>query len=1636
MSEFPVRPQRIQHNTAGTVSTRIRTTSGETPLPLVTIDEPKGIIEHSDSPKHGMPSGDNRDVYQPTEAVSEPQNAKDQIAGTGDLPQVVLETQVAKHLGPSTTEMQDTQSGLDDSEDRHQLDNSLSGLAAAPLFSTRYTPYAHPIRDDAPTDRVFTYGKAIKQHLDMVGTRRASLIHVLVPTSSTARVESMTDQAPDDVTETVTAPVTGLPDSGESNAVAPRADSLGDGVPIVPLVDTNPAALAQPHPLTKKKRKKRKIRRQVTPKLSEGRTAGSDHDGDHQEQLQAQPMHNSQTKVNTFPHLMSVRSALKAEEVDDEAIARGTDEQTDEIVLTDEKALSEYNKPELYAVVHGTAPSIIGTATIDPSPDEDLAGEQILRPHSHNDLTLQQTFIRSTNLPTHGQEDDAHVRRVEPTSTSQPASSARPAADASHFSSDGYEELLFTHRSSRNELKTKHAFEMQDLHAQIQLAREAKDAVQAKLELAQQQKASLAALLNEQKAKVSACKAKVLVFDKYNRGLGMDLDRLRKDFNVLRRINEELSVEDEVRTTEHTDLRQQLQDAMQQNRHAREKEREVRLEHEIRLAAATERLEYLEKQLSEKHGLLAEQRDKNAQLESRLIKATSANAEEAKLLRSNHDAISQQVHEIHTMLENSEKATDLTDFVSGVTAFMQGLDTQQVTTTEHINSVKYIIETLVKDLTKLTSSEQKRRDSQPSLETHLASTVREALKGVKVSLEEREQMLQQDFAHRESLIDLQNKYQTSNDRCKDLEAQLTSAQTSERRLQEMNALLKAKVDASQSVLQAQSPSIAHAHNIQIELDAKSNALEAMRLEVRNKEEELQALRCELATVQTELQSLAAQLEDADRRLQATVSQSQQLQSKVEAEVEIERQAMKRHCDKILDEKMADYKNRVRGLTSDNDMLQRKLQPLELDLAAKTAEVHELRTSAAILNTKHEEALQSVAQKVTACQQEAESKANTVYLATIAKLEETSRKLEAAEISRQTMIEEKTTLENQLHDLQSALQQAKAAQVDTENEVPEQGERHNAALASANEELSRASETVKGHDAGLKQLISECEQAVENEKQEGRRSIEALQTSLREAQDEMQQERQNGEVFRAEIEETWKKAQADFDSRLQNAAHKVNEVEVQRDQALADHDRLRDQVNHLTVQQQGRQALGTSDTSNMHQFSEGPSSHTFGQTSMDDPTSHATIGITPTMGNKENVPPPLRKTVDGQFLAVDETGVITAAGVLRPASRRKSAEGILVRGPVVEESQFHDIPQMSVMSRGYSVSRGGHHPCNVSQISDDMLDTASLDHTQFSTQVIEDTQFQDDLPSFANFNSGTIMMPPQRKSSGFTVPSIASLNSSNMTQPSYRQDEESFRPSISPSTGSQLFRVYEETGSHLPLSSQAQVQNTPNLPNAGKDKCSFSKSYPAPNTASKRSNSATSHSRTPSRSMELDIGASTSRAGGGGNASLHSSTPEFMTEASGHGQSQHTPVAYGSVSKRRISRKNSQNTTDPRLAQRSTAHAASGSKRKAVATSLIAEGYEHERKKHKDAAAAPATQPRRTSLRNTTTAGRPSIHDLPPVKHVNHGLPTSHLGSTSSAQTGSRMRTLGGSSSGAGKVSKKTARGDDFDARFSQELGRR
>lgn len=925
--------------------------------------------------------------------------------------------------------------------------------------------------------------------------------------------------------------------------------------------------------------------------------------------------------------------------------------------------------------------------------------------------------------------------------------------------------------------------------------------------------------------------------------------------------------------------------------------------------------------------------------------------------------------------------------------------------------------------------------SEDSLQTHLD----EAINSLKEDLAQRDNWLQQDAARQEHSRELEEKLKETKDRLTVVDADLAGVQENERKLQEENRKLQTRLTGLQDRVAPTEDAHAQLNEVQIELNDKIKLLEAANVDSANKTEQMRAMSVSNTELKQQISSLQHQPADDRSHRVELAEEKQRLERKAREEVEKVQKDMDEHIRQFEAELKTQTSNELKRLTGERNRLEKKVKPLTEELSTCKTRIQDLEKelrSGSASNHAESEKLKSLTQSQKEEIKTLQTSLNT--LTNAAKSDASLKKDYTAlaaqfESERQRLLQigqDNSALTKQVENLRRSGEEAKVAGDQVKVQLDQCRIDSGNAIKALENELTEKRQAINRSQAGHEQLKKSCQDAIDDTNSKCERQVRALQERLSEAEGEVQAGRESAEKFRAEVEQGWEQLQQDFETTKSELRTKISEVETERDEALQSNIGIQNRKQKDLDEQRKlleerisealRKAAVAEDQMKLMQ-----------QRPMENPNDSVRIRvptiaehITPTEGLENGkVPTRPRKKVDRINNTTIEDGPLPAPEELRPASGATNLKGTeKTGGPLVDESQdvadFYTAPtHQSAMVAPKRTTQASFLP------SDDML--SFVDDSQRPGPVVEETQQQEELPSFAavTSNFGTFSQPFELDS----FPSMTSqtglrdydhIDSYERTWPEGQSQYINKRPTNSKvlveDSQPAAFAVYEDPQSDRPTANthSGQLQRQGSLPwsQEEKDNFTFRKPFPPPNSASKRirqidPRSATAKqplgpspnpaTREPLKIPGLGLRKESSELSDPP-TSAKSSTSSFVPSGSARKLTTYQNSG-GSAGMRRSSRTQSNPIADPRLAARKQPPA-----QKRKAEPQIFDGYEQERKKRTRA----QTQSTSTAITSFPTMLSGSMSSQKP---------------SSSSNSGPRMRNLAGGSSRTVKGTKKLSK---------------
>ncbi|KAH9810745.1 hypothetical protein Tdes44962_MAKER05976 [Teratosphaeria destructans] len=1205
-----------------------------------------------------------------------------------------------------------------------------------------------------------------------------------------------------------------------------------------------------------------------------------------------------------------------------------------------------------------------------------------------------------------------------------------PPSNAHSDFDDHLDDLHRKHIEQCRKIETRFSRERDTLHAQLQQVEGERDTVKKELSGVQRQLDILTDSDAKQKASIAAYGAKIDKFKTFIDGLGHDFDALKTDVSATRRTSEKLSRGAERRMTRQNVFHQELSECA--NRSMELKNEAIKACHELQsnLQRASTRNEYLEQQVSEHMGMLAEERSRTMRLETQLSNASSDVVSILGTIKQNSTEMLDKLFELHADIEFRDKTKETSELIETTMSTIRQLNSGESDHANDMDSMKILIEGVSKNVESLLEkADDRTAQEKPPNTTDVETTFSNAFKDLWAELGQREKQVLQDTAQRETIAVLQERLNASELQHRAKSDELAAVQAREKELQNQQTILQIKVEALES---RPEPDDNQIRNFHTELASQTKALDAIKAVFDQKAEECQALNSSNSKLQSQLQSIRHEMENDRGQVVDLQAQRDELHRQSEAKLLQIREDLARESVKTQMAEKSKMENTVKRIQSQYDDAQNRIQPLHLECMELKAKHAESMRTITELNQAKSKGTQELQKQLRANANEMDGLKATIkelqdHVKESAEIQQRCTdlavQLAAEKAKAKERAEERDVLTRQLEKAREALHCAQTAKSDIDSVLKKKSIENAAALQKLNEKVAGAKAEAGQARDELEHYKATSQMSAKDNDIKFAEHLQALQQEITRLHDRLTAEERKYQAYVIEVGKTWDQEGKNHNQRLKDATGRTEDAERQRDEALAEHDRLREQLEQILAARSA--SMPPPSREPLSDRSQGSQTCQFAET--------AKIRVTPTLTNKENEPSrPTRKRVDRGINAITESGPIPL-----PDALRAGLHGNQGRGPVVEDSQLKiDLPVPKPATVKARVALTG-----VSHLSvEDLLDTAS-NTSNFPTEVVEETQLIDDDPRFADLDDelGSSQPPVSQPDMSTTlsmqgVVDLTVLHTKDKgrlkrtskqpvqdfevfqddTEPAMAAIEETQLPGLAPHVDHRLSSNQEET--------DFRVQ----------------KARANPNTSVKRRSSEGSdsqksrnHQPATRQPMSHDTEYRVDRAP----STAHSSSSDFVTDpTSARRANTYQALDHTSGSnKHRTTRNDVVSTLDPRLAKCEQAMAPS-TKRKAE--SNIVENYESQRKKRITAREnAMANESAGYALR---PAARPqskfSIYEGPlsssPSSSHRDGNYSQDRGHSSTA----RVRRPGAQVSRGAKGGKKRSMTvDQMNARFTAEL---
>lgn len=240
----------------------------------------------------------------------------------------------------------------------------------------------------------------------------------------------------------------------------------------------------------------------------------------------------------------------------------------------------------------------------------------------------------------------------------------------------------------------KHQAERTAWQKNLQQELQAKQVLQDRFDVLQQEKTELAAAIVKRKAKITGFEATANRFKTFVGGLANDMAGLKRDASNHRRNCEDIAGEAQEHKEVLDTLLQQLSGNAEKS--SRLKNEAIKACHSAnaQLSTASLRGSHLEEQLKEKSLQLTEEKSRREEVQSQLSSDKESRDATLRLFKSSEQTILDKLSELATSLAGVDDGNAITEQLSKTLKAVQGLNSQQTTTVNDIAAVKGIVEQL------------------------------------------------------------------------------------------------------------------------------------------------------------------------------------------------------------------------------------------------------------------------------------------------------------------------------------------------------------------------------------------------------------------------------------------------------------------------------------------------------------------------------------------------------------------------------------------------------------------------------------------------------------------------------------------------------------------------------------------------------------------------------------------------------------------------------------------------------------------------------------------------------------------------------------------------------------------------------
>lgn len=439
-------------------------------------------------------------------------------------------------------------------------------------------------------------------------------------------------------------------------------------------------------------------------------------------------------------------------------------------------------------------------------------------------------------------------------------------------------------------------------------------------------------------------------------------------------------------------------------------------------------------------------------------------------------------------------------------------------------------------------------------ESSLKTYIGDVLNTLKSDLCQQEKLAVQDATNREAVSNLQKIIEGVNARMADCKSKLSITQASEAQLKEHNITLQANIATLRSQILPGEKDFAQLAQLKAELSLKATVLETTKSELDSKASDLHKLAFTNGELTSQLNALNMQLAEASNA-KSFATERTRLEEKHRREIESTKSEATAVITKISALQLSEAANALKKMTAEHAKASEKLAAVEKELVASKKQLDEVHCKHASEIVSMQKKIDSVETIAADWRREADSRESIVMTVHQALEEANSLKaqLSAEQEAVRKAVQEKDSLVEQIRQLR--------------HECEEDEERTNEELKQCranSKELGQRlmAELHAAEDrciAITKEVQASAQELITAEKAKYDKQVEALHKSLQDSQFDLQTRIKADEEFSESLQKSWQAEERKNQAERTDLNGKILQAEMQRDKAVVDNERLREDL---------------------------------------------------------------------------------------------------------------------------------------------------------------------------------------------------------------------------------------------------------------------------------------------------------------------------------------------------------------------------------------------------------------------------------------------------------------------------------------------